>query len=226
MIRPKTLLMACAVVMLCATFNSEKAFSIDITEGQTYDGYTDAGEFAGFYGGVAVNKNQLNVIKNTFSNNTNTHGAVYGIPGGGGAIYDWGGTLSIRDSIFDSNNSTATGTSTGGGALMLYQTKNAEVNNTEFNGNNAAQNGGAIYFAQSKQAKILNSKFNGNIAGNGGGAIYIQRAENIEISGSEFKGNKVGQINEYNKYGGAIMINGLSNSADSQITHAIHDCIF
>lgn len=226
MIRHKTLLMACAVVMLCAPFNPEKAFGVDITEGQTYENYTDAGEFAGFYGGVSVNRNELNVINNTFNNNTNTHGAVYGIPGGGGAIYDWGGTLNVRDSFFNSNKSTASDFSTGGGALMLYQTKNAEIINTEFNENSAAANGGAIYFAQTKQGQIKDSKFIGNSAATGGGALYFRNANNIEISGSEFKNNHAGTLEEYNKYGGAIAIDGLKISSDSGIVHAIHDCVF
>lgn len=145
MIRHKTLLMACAVVMLCTTVAPQKSFGIDIVSGQTYENYTNAGEFAGFYGGVVVNRNDLKVLNNTFRNNTNTNGAVYGIiPGGGGAIYDYGGTLTINDSIFDSNRSTAEGFLVGGGALMLYQTKSADISGTTFN-QNSGYSGGAIY---------------------------------------------------------------------------------
>ena len=231
MIRHKTLLMACAVVMLCSTIAPQKTFGasagVDITEGGTYENYTNEANWAGFVGGVKVNRSDdINFINNTFRNNTNTSKDTYGIPGGGGVLYDWGGTLTIRDSIFDSNKSTGTGSPVGGGALMLYQTQNANISGTEFNNNSAAQNGGAVYFHQSKNVQITNSKFNGNTSAFGGGAIYSRNAENIEISNSEFIGNKVGELNEYNKYGGAIMLNGLTIKADSGITSAIHDCIF
>lgn len=229
--RHKTLLMACAAVMLCSTIAPQKTFGasagVDITEGGTYENYTNAANWAGFVGGVKVNRSDdVNFINNTFRNNTNTSRDTYGIPGGGGVLYDWGGTVTIRDSIFELNKSTGSGSPVGGGALMLYQTQNANISGTEFNNNSAAQNGGAIYFYQSKNAQITNSKFNGNTSAFGGGAIYSNRAENIEISNSEFIGNKVGELNEYNKYGGAIMLNGLTIKADSGITSAIHDCIF
>lgn len=227
MLRHKTLLMACAVVMLCATFNTGSAFGVEITEGQTYDGYTDAGNAAGFYGGVSAVTNGNQAVKNnTFSNNTNTHGDVYGIPGGGGAIHNYNGTITVEDSVFNSNHSTAPNSPAGGGAILLNSTKSAEINNTEFKLNEAAQSGGAIYFTKVKQGNITGSQFIENQANSSGGALYIHRSENIEISDSEFKTNKVGKLSEYNKYGGAIMINGLSISSDSGITYAIHDCIF
>lgn len=229
MIRHKTLLMACAVVMLCSTIVPQKTFGlgIDIVEGETYENYTDA-TGSGFMGGVNISTfGNTTSVKNTFRNNTSTSNSAFGgTPGGGGALYNWGGNVTIQDSVFDSNKSTGTGSPVGGGALMLYQTKNANISGTEFNNNSAAQNGGAIYFHQAQNSQITNSKFNGNTANSYGGAIYINRAENIEISNSEFIGNKVGELNEYNKYGGAIMINGLTTTIASGITSAIHDTVF
>ncbi len=227
MIRHKTLLMACAVVMLCATLNSGSALSTELIEGQIYEGYTDAGNAAGFIGGVSAVTNGSQTVKdNTFSNNTNTRGDIYGIPGGGGALHNYNGTITVNDSFFNSNKSTAPNSPAGGGAILLNGTKSAEIDNTEFNQNSAIQSGGAIYIKQLKQGHITDSKFTGNTAGSGGGALYIQRAENLEIYGSEFNANKVGQLSEYNKFGGAIMINGLSISSDAGITYAIHDCVF
>lgn len=225
--RHKSLITACAIVMLCTTFTTTTAYGVDITAGQTYDGYTDAGNAAGFFGGVTATTNgHQEITNNTFSNNTNTHGDVYGIPGGGGAIHNYNGTITVKGSFFNSNSSTAATGPAGGGAILVNGSKSVDINNTEFNQNNAGYNGGAVYIYKAKQGQINDSKFNGNIAGNGGGAINIQRAENVEISNSEFVGNKVGTLNDYNKYGGAIMVNGLTITENSDITYAIHDCVF
>lgn len=231
MIQHKTLLMVCAVVMLCSIIAPQKTLAasagLEITEGATYENNTDAANWAGFIGGVKMNRSEdLNFINNTFNNNTNTTGDTYGMPGGGGVLYDWGGNVTIQNSYFNSNKSTGTGSPAGGGALMLYQTKNLDISGSEFNGNSAVEKGGAIYFYQTEQARIENTKFIENTAKNSGGALYIQRAVNIEIANSEFTGNKVKELNEYNKYGGAIMINGLTIKSDSGIANAIHDCIF
>ena len=198
--RQKSLITACAIAILSISFNTGSVLGVEIVPGQTYEGYTDAGEFASFYGGVAVTTSgHQEINNNTFSDNTNTHnGMMMMMPEGGGAIHNYNGTITIKSSFFNSNKSTGT-MSAGGGAILLDRTKAGQITGTEFNSNTAISNGGAI---------------------------YIRQAQNIEIANSEFTGNKVGQLTEYNKYGGAIMINGLSISENSGITYAIHDTVF
>ena len=233
-IQHKTLLMASAVVMLCGTLGIEKAhgLGIDIEEGQTYENNQNGAVFSGLgqgydvYAGVNINRSgDLQIKNNTFTNNSSSGKAVMGfIPGGGGAIYDWGGTLNVTNSIFNNNSSTATGFSTGGGALMLYNTKAFTLNGSQFNTNTAAQSGGAIYFSGAAQGLINNSKFIGNTAGVGGGALYLDNKTNdVFISDSVFSKNIAGGKDTPNTYGGAIALNGMSVSAtlenDYTITH-------
>lgn len=146
-------------------------------------------------------------------------------PGGGGVIYDWSGNINVNNSVFNNNASTGIGSKSGGGALLLYQTKNAQILGSTFTENNAAQAGGAIYFAETANGSISGSHFTGNNANNYGGAIYYQNAKNISITDSDFTNNYVGDMTDPNTYGGAIAINGLTIN-DTSITNAIQNCIF
>lgn len=173
----KSLVMACAAVMLCCTISSEKSLGLDIVEGQTYENYTDAAYNSTMwaYGGIAAAVNsEVRCVNNTFRNNTNTHGAIMGMfPGGGGVVYNYNGSIFVDGSTFDSNHSTSNDYLSGGGGLLLHNIRQGTITNSDFTGNTAVNNGGAIYMSGAKNTVISNVNFTGNEAGQYGGGMYV-----------------------------------------------------
>ena len=129
-------------------------------------------------------------------------------PAGGGGVYNAGGTLGVRDTVFDENQAL-----NGGGAL--YNSGKASVENTRFTnnvvsgetgdggaifsvgpltlsgctlrGNRAARAGGAIENAGN--ATILNCTLSGNTATFDGGALHNGGAGRVFFIGSSALGN-------------------------------------
>jgi hypothetical protein len=134
--------------------------------------------------------------------------------GGGGAIFDRGGRLTIVNSVFADNRCDATGPDLGGAAvraLSQYQDRPVFVVGSRFSGN-ACSNGAALS-SIGVSWTVLNSRFTGNRAigrganparastpgGGSGGAIYNDGdAMTLTIGGSTFTGNHA------NEGGGAI----------------------
>ncbi|MCM1010082.1 MAG: hypothetical protein NC390_04275 [Fusobacterium sp.] len=214
----KSLLMACAAFMLCCTINSEKSFGLDIVDGQTYENQTDAAHnsIMQAYGGISATVNsEVRSVNNTFRNNTNTHGNIMGMfPGGGGVIYNYNGSIFVDGSTFDSNRSTADMNKTGGGALLLHNTKSGSITNSDFIGNSAVRDGGAIYMSGTKNIVISDSNFTGNHAGGYGGAI---RLNNVSINDNSITHAIHDTIFEKNSAaeGGAIYVDGTVASFDN-----------
>ncbi len=215
----KSFLMACAAVMLCCTISPEKSsgFGIDIFDDQTYENYTDAGydSIMQSYAGVNNTRNsEVRSINNTFRNNTNTHGGVYGLPGGGGVIYNFNGSAYIDGSTFESNRSTADISRSGGGALMLYNTKEGTITNSSFTDNSAVRDGGAIYMNGTKNIVISNSNFIGNEAGYYGGAINLSNYSITDSSIADAIHHSVFERNSAAE-GGAIYVEGTVATFDN-----------
>lgn len=121
-------------------------------------------------------------------------------PSTGGGIYNFGGTLTVNNSIFSGN--TANGV--GGGIDNNNDTVN--LNNSTVNGNKALH-GGGISSAGGATAYLVNTTVTGNTAtGNGGG---------IDASGSVYLSNVTVSSNTANYGGGVIQNSGTFNARNS-----------
>ena len=220
--RNKTLLKACTAVAICCSLgcNASHAYDgsavgPDFATGETFENFTDYGNWAGFTGGVYAGNQAINSVNNTFKNNTNTKGQLYGLAIGGGAIYTKARAVTIRNGVFESNRSTSTDGPTGGGAIMVAGGNDGgTITDTKFFSNSAALDGGALYLNRAKDYIISgdealeSSIFRGNTAGNVGGAIYIDDESVITINNTLFETNQA--VN-----GGAIYIDGSTLNLDN-----------
>ena len=89
----------------------------------------------------------------------------------GGAI-DNSGTLTVIDSLFDSNQAYGSGAIDNGGELNII--------NSRFTNNKATKNGGAI--DNKGTMNVVGSVFKGNSAGGNGGAIIARRGTSVSHS--------------------------------------------
>jgi CSLREA domain-containing protein len=131
-------------------------------------------------GGIENNGNLT--VNNCFFNLNGTLGTQYG-----GAIYNATGALTVTNSTFVRNQSSATE----GGAI--YNANGAlTVTNSTFSDNSASGWGGAIY-SLGTPTVVTNSTFSGNSAsGHDGGAIYI-KSHGATVTNSIFAGNTAGK---------------------------------
>lgn len=119
----------------------------------------------------------------------------------GGAILADGGTLTITNSRFQSNFSSAGGVGNGGGAIAFSGAMTLTISGSTFD-NNRTEGvlGGGAVLAEGNVV-IRNSTFSynqANFIGNGGGAVSAASA-NLTIEGSTFNGNNA------NRMGGALL---------------------
>ncbi|UXD89212.1 choice-of-anchor Q domain-containing protein [Thalassolituus hydrocarboniclasticus] len=140
----------------------------------------------------------INISDSTFSGNSASSNR-------GGALYTFDADLTVEDSVFGSNASTADNTSSGGGAIYNageYSHGNTVIRNSTFRNNQAKNYGGAIYQSSLATFSIEDSVFENNSAsaassefGIGataeahGGALALDRSTQISISGTRFVGN-------------------------------------
>ncbi len=146
-------------------------------------------------GAIHVMGGTLTVENTTFTNNSANCG---------GAIYHnaHSSTLNVKDSSFEANKATSTGTAGGAGAIHMNSGK-LNVENTDFNDNTAVSNGGAInVFNFANAINVTGSRFNRNSASDGG-AIYAHLTScDISINDSNFTENSA------NGQGGAAYLQG------------------
>lgn len=120
------------------------------------------------------------VIDNTiFQNNTapNT-----------GAIYITESDLTLTNSIFRNNSSSASTPGSNPGALRLGSgSATSLVDNCIFDNNSAGNNAGAIY--SYGNTTINNSSFTNNYANYRGGALIVANGSNTKVTGSYFENN-------------------------------------
>ncbi|HEY1806688.1 MAG TPA: choice-of-anchor Q domain-containing protein, partial [Terracidiphilus sp.] len=139
------------------------------------DGYGTGSPSPSTFGGGIHNEGNLTVSNSTFINNS--------VEEQGGAIYDYGGNLTIQGCTFTANSTTTLG----GGAI--YGTGDTiTVNESTFSGNTAIDNGGAIVMYGS--ATVTNSTFIGNKSmTEGGGAIGNLGSGALIANNNVFSGN-------------------------------------
>jgi hypothetical protein len=171
-----------------------------VVESATISGLTVSNGFHNVNDGGALSftGKTLNINSCEFSNNI----AAWS----GGAINAFA-KLTVTDSVFNNNFSTATGGFSGGGAILVRGPIN--VSNSTFNDNVANAMGGAVNSDSTVGAggdsSITNSTFNGNGADAGGG-VAVSTATGAQptamrITDSTFRRNTASLINSR---GGAI----------------------
>jgi CSLREA domain-containing protein len=119
----------------------------------------------------------------------------YGGDGGGGALHNFGGSVTVNNSSISGNRTFSTYGASGGAILSFYGT--LTINNSSFAGNSANSVGGGIAIFSSS-ATVNNCTFSGNsVTGSGsgrGGGIYYAGGNNgigntLTVSNSAFSGN-------------------------------------
>ena len=107
--------------------------------------------------------------------------------GSGGGIYNSQGSLTVTNSVFDSN----VGSGTGGGAIYSIYGTGLSVSGTTFTGNSALYGeGGAIYSYGGPGLSVSSSTFTGNMALHGdGGAVAVISGTTLSVTDSSFSGN-------------------------------------
>ena len=113
------------------------------------------------YGGPAVliQEGTLNVDGTVFANNKTAKAA--------GAIYNYKGTVSIKNASFTGNKTTG-----GGGGAIYSNTGTLTVEDTSFTGNSVSANGGAIQ-VYGGTAVLKNVTASGNTAATNGADAYL-----------------------------------------------------
>ena len=150
----------------------------------------------------------------TITSSTFTANTVNGF--GGGAIRN-GGTLNIVNSTFTEN--TATVASQGGGAILI-DSGAVNITGSTFSGNSSqnTDGGGAIYHRGGGELlSITDSTFSNNISAADGGAIRNDATQPLNVTNSTFNGNQAAQN------GGGIVNSGpatITNSTFSANTAA------
>ncbi|MBQ4567184.1 MAG: autotransporter domain-containing protein [Desulfovibrio sp.] len=177
-----------------------------------------------FGGAVYINKNANASIYNAkFTGNTVSVLDSTSNGGGGALLGAEGSTLTVTNSIFDSNSAVAEG-----GAIRADGT--LDVQTSTFTGNHVEGNGGAIGTATSTSSvKISDSTFTGNSASLEGGAVYISSTSGatLELDGiNTFSGNTdqdgandITSANEVKVVGGETDLQGgYKQAADNTST--------
>lgn len=113
----------------------------------------------------------------------------------GGAIYNQGGFVIIKDCAFENNSANYRG-----GAVFNEWTYGVKIENSVFQGNTAGGSGGAVYYFYGNGGTIYQSQFFKNYAGNSGGAIFDDHCDNLNVLTCEFIENTA------NNCGGALYI--------------------
>ncbi len=221
------------------------AGTITLTSGQLFPlvplTLVGAGAGATFISGggtqqMLYDSHSLTVSGVTFENGHFSLGAPGN--GGGGAIEQTGGDLTISDCAFANNTAAitnGTGDFDGGGAIYLTGGGKLSVSNTTFSGNKATvdqgkdNGGGAIFASGGGAVTVTGSTFSGDSYAEttagfpaGGGAIYSS-ANPVTVSASRFTGEsatlKPAALNTVSDDGGgAIWSGGGTSLTGSSIT--------
>ncbi len=125
----------------------------------------------------------------------------------GGALYNEGGSPTVRNNTFTSNRANAQG-----GAVFNGMGSNPTIENCSFFGNSGSA-GGAIGNVSNSSPVVTNCEFDGNVGGLSGGAVANIDSSSPTISDSTFANNSSGEV------GGAI-----SNGFDCN--PSIRGCLF
>lgn len=144
--------------------------------------------------------------------------------GGGGAIFNYQGTVTLEDTTFSRNKAFGEG----GGAIenngmlnlknTVFDANSADMHDGSLPGDTAPGFGGALLIIAGSETHIENVQFKNNVAGNSGGAIYNDRDSQLTISSSLFQANQgQGLFAGGGGYGGAIANEGNVTLSDSTV---------
>lgn len=145
-------------------------------------------------GAIAVYQGtDVDISDTNFAGNIAQADTINDTLAGGGAIYNYHGSITITRSPFNGNVTT---NGSGGALFNNLNAKALSISDSSFNGNvsgdfDTAGRGGAIYTEE--DTTITRSTFNANVAlGDGlGGAILNNRAAVLQVSNSTFLANAV-----------------------------------
>ncbi|MCQ2470806.1 MAG: hypothetical protein MJ147_02070 [Clostridia bacterium] len=139
----------------------------------------------------------------------------------GGAIYDDGGKLNIKDTTFYFNSSNEEG-----GALFLNDTKTDSIDRCTFKQNTANEDGGAVYVESVENNAFFNEcKMHYNDAKENGGAVYIN-CDKVFLNSGEYTKNTAGEngggiyvdsMNDVNAYGKLIVSDNTVNGKQNDL---------
>jgi CSLREA domain-containing protein len=227
-----------------ATFNGGGLYTLS---GGTVINSTFSGNSAGAIGGAIDTMGATSIIGSRFTSNTANDGggvstreanarvavttstfednSATGVDlGGGGAAFNYLGTLTVKDSVFNRNIAYGEG----GGAIETNGTLN--LTNISFDSNAAKMHnnplpdsapgfGGAVLIIADSTVSIDAAQFTNNNAGNSGGAIYNDQRTQLTISKSQFTSNVAqGLFAGGGGYGGAIISEGNVTMSGSTLT--------
>lgn len=189
------------------------------------------------YGGAIYSIGSLTIDASTFSNNVATH--VSGIQNArGGAIYQSGGTLIVRDSVFSGNLaeglSDATTNRGGSGGAIYSINGTATIERCQFIDNSATSVGGGTTIGSGSGGAmtmtystgtitdcLFTNNYVGPVAGSGG-ALQLtpdDAGTAVSLERCTFSGNQANTLNTAR--GGAI---NITSKNDTQPTVAINNC--
>ena len=173
-------------------------------------------------GGAIRSAGDLTIQDSTFTGNssTNTSTSSDGRKSlGGGAVYQYYGTIDVKNSIFDGNSAAECGV-----ALFIRNVDKAEVTGCTVTANEAATGGGMYIFQQNDYKsvrvtvkdnvvdgnKAVNTRFSGSgtYSGKGGGMFVLTVYEPVELIGNTIRNNKAEDTNRnaYAARGGGLSI--------------------
>ncbi|MGQ4648644.1 Ig-like domain-containing protein [Lyngbya aestuarii] len=158
----------------------------------------------GFGGGIAVwgyDKDFVTIEDSQIINNQVTETPNGTAKGGGMRL---GGFIDIKNTTVADNESKQEG-----GGLWYQGEVPANIDNSNFSGNKAADLGGAIYSQQwGSETQITDTTFEDNQASDGGGAIYKNQPKPfLNIEDSTFDNNGPSEFNDAQN----ILIKGTDN---------------
>ncbi|MBL8182549.1 MAG: right-handed parallel beta-helix repeat-containing protein, partial [Blastocatellia bacterium] len=191
-----------SISVTAVTFSQNADPAIDVNGSATTSTITNCNFTQNPGGGLVIDAGTVTVANSTFTQNA------------AGAINS-GGTLTVQNSIFDSNTNSQGGAISNTGLLTV--TDSTFNGNTATSGSATGLGGGAIYSFSGitpLAVAISNSSFTANseTGGSGGGGAIRNRSGIMNISGSSFTNNSAVQG------GGAVNNGGVMNLTTSTIT--------
>ena len=179
--------------------NSASSITIDATyntKAITIDGFTfqnsniSSFEAMGASLGIVTTGGVITINNNVFQNNT--------IDGKGGSVAITSSSNSGQSLIFTNNtlnnniqveSSNAGSFGSGGGALLVYRTKDVLIENNSFEGNTAGGAGGALWLRDSTNVAIQNNIFDGNKSELGGAMYVLANRGSITLENNQITNN-------------------------------------
>lgn len=179
------------VIMVSATSSTATLDGLTISGGNASDDFN----INGWGSGVYVNSSGKLLVENCrFVNNSSAWG--------GAVLLEDMSNVDIVNTNFASNRVTATGNSSGGGALYLYKTNSRIINCTFTNNKSLTSAGlGGAVFLDEDSSSLNNCRFVDNNAPGKGGAIWCNECKLIWCT---FIGNSSAQ-------GGGAYFNGYTD---------------